>query len=261
MMTNQTMIEYQNLTKIYDSKVALDNFVAKINRGEIVALLGPNGSGKTTLMNITVGILKPTSGDVIIGGHSILREPIEAKKLIGFVPEKPFIYEMLSGYENIRFVLDLWDIDASEKENEIMRLAQILEIGAELDNLVSTYSEGMRRKVALIMALIHDPEVLIIDEVTANLDPKALASLEMILKGLRDKGVAILFSTHILEVAEAIADRIIIIQNGRKIWEGEESQLEEAKESVDLKELFFKLTGGPEYEMIREYLRLREARE
>ncbi|MEX0568690.1 MAG: ABC transporter ATP-binding protein [Candidatus Njordarchaeota archaeon] len=252
-------ISFVNVKKIYDGKEAVKNFNMKISSGEIFALLGPNGSGKTTLIRIATGLLKPTEGDVIINGYSIKKNPIKAKKSIGFVPDEPYVYESLSGYENIQFVADLWRVDLKSKEEELIRLAQILEMGRALEDVVSTYSAGMKRKLSFIMALIHDPEVLIIDEITASLDPKALASIELILSGLKKKGVAIMFSTHILEVAEVIADRIAIIHNGEKLWEGMSKDLRtSAEESKRLKDLFFELTGGPEYELIMEYLKLRE---
>lgn len=254
-------IRFIGVRKVYDGKEAVKDFSLEVSSGEIVALLGPNGSGKTTLMRIASGLLKPTAGDVIINGYSIINDPIRAKKCIGFVPDEPYVYESLSGYENIQFVADLWGVDLRKKEDELIRLAQILEMVHALEDVVSTYSAGMKRKLSFIMALIHDPEVLIVDEITTSLDPKALASIELIMSGLKRKGVAILFSTHILEVAEVIADRIAIIHNGEKVWEGMAKDLRSsAEESKRLKDLFFELTGGPEYELIMEYLRMREKR-
>ena len=255
-------ILFDRVTKEYDGTIAVSNFEMRASQGEIVALLGPNGSGKTTLMRIAVGILRPTEGDVYIFGHSITKEPIEAKKYVGYVPEDAYVYDSLSGYENVQLVADLWGIDLSEREDYLIRLAQILEMGQALDQLVSTYSAGMKRKLAIMMALIHDPRLLIIDEITANLDPKGLSSIELILAGLKKNGVTTLFSTHILEVAEALADRVVIIHRGQKIWEGLAKDIRaEAEEGGRLKDLYFELTGGPEYEMIIEFLRMREKHE
>jgi len=255
-------ILFDRVTKEYNGTIAVSNFEMRVDQGEIVALLGPNGSGKTTLMRIAVGILRPTEGDVYIFGHSITKEPVEAKKHIGYVPEDAYVYDSLSGYENVQLVADLWGIDLSERGDYLMRLAQILEMGQALDQLVSTYSAGMKRKLAIMMALIHDPRLLIIDEITANLDPKGLSSIELILAGLKKNGVTTLFSTHILEVAEALADRVVIIHKGQKIWEGLAKDIRaEAGEGGRLKDLYFELTGGPEYEMIIEFLRMREKHE
>ncbi len=252
-------IFFDKVTKNYNGTTAVRNFTMRVRRGEIVALLGPNGSGKTTLMRIAVGILRPTEGDVYIFGHSITREPIQAKRCLGYVPEDAYVYDSLSGFENINLIADLWRMNLKEHEDELMRLAQILEMGQALDQLVSTYSAGMRRKLVLTMALIHNPKLLIIDEITANLDPKGLASLEIILAGLKKEGVATLFSTHILEVAEVLADRIVIIHKGRKIWEGAPEDIKtETAEGGKLRDLYFELTSGPEYEMIIEFLRMRE---
>jgi len=251
-------MQFINVSKAYNGKIAVRDFNMNVNFGETVALLGPNGSGKTTLMRIAVGILRPTYGDVLIKGVSITKNPIEAKRVIGFVPDEPYVYDVLSGYENIHFIADLWGIDIREKDEEILRLAQAFEIGGVLDDAVSTYSAGMRRKLSFIMALIHDPEVLIIDEITAGLDPKSLATVELIIAGLKKKGVAILFSTHILEVAEALADRIIIVHQGEKIWEGSSKDIRASGETNKrLKDVFFELTGGPDYDIVMKYLALR----
>lgn len=258
-MSKVVALVFDRVTKVYDGTSAVVNFDMRVNEGEIVALLGPNGSGKTTLMRISTGILRPTEGDVYIFGNSITKEPIKAKKYIGFVPEEAYVYENLSGFENISLVADLWRLDLREHEDELMRLVQILEMGQALYQPVSTYSAGMKRKLALIMALIHHPQLLIIDEITANLDPKSIASLEVILTGLKKQGVATLFTTHILEVAEVLADRIVIIHKGRKIWEGSPRDIRaETAEGGRLRDLYFELTGGPEYETIMEFLRMRE---
>ncbi len=252
-------LRFVSVSKEYDGRVAVKKFDMNVSGGEIVALVGPNGSGKTTLMRIAIGILKPSMGDVIVNGYSITRSPIEAKRNMGFVPDEPYVYESLSGYENIRFIADLWGVNILAKREELIRLAQILEMGAALDDIVSTYSAGMKRKLSFIMALIHDPKVLIIDEITSSLDPKTLATIELILTGLKKRGVAILFSTHILEVAEVISDRIVIIHKGQKIWEGKSSEIREStSEDKRLKDIFFELTGGPEYDLIMEYLKIRE---
>ena len=252
-------LEFVNVTKYFDGKRAVNNFTAYVKPGEIVALLGPNGSGKTTLLRIATGLLRPTHGDVLIFGHSILNDPINAKRMIGFVPDELYAYDVLSGYENIQLIADLWEIDLEEKKDELERLAKILEMSTVLDHAVATYSAGMKRKLNIIMAMIHDPSLLIIDEITSSLDPKALASIELILKGLKQRGVAILFTTHILEVAEVLADRVIIIHKGEKIWEGASTQLRESGErNKRIKDIFFELTGGPEYTLIMEYLKLRE---
>ena len=254
-------LKFHDIFKSYDGKVAVRNFNMEVREGEVVALLGPNGSGKTTLMRIAVGILKPSRGDVYVKGYSIIEEPTKAKRYIGFIPDEPYVYESLSGYENICFIADLWGVDLRTKKDELDRLVKALELEEVLDNMVSTYSAGMKRKLSFVMALIHDPEVLIIDEITSSLDPKALATIELILSGLKERGAGILISTHILEIAEVIADRIVIIHEGLKLWEGSPADLRKSGEmDRRLKDIFFELTGGPDYELVREYLRLREKR-
>ncbi len=251
-------LEFIRVSKAYDGKIAVKDFSMGIKSGETVALLGPNGSGKTTLIRIAVGILRPTLGDVLVKGKSITMNPIDAKKVIGFVPDEPYVYDVLSGYENLQFVADLWGIDIREKNEEILRLAQAFEMISVLDDAVSTYSAGMRRKLSFMMALIHDPEILIIDEITAGLDPKSLATVELIIAGLKKRGVGILFSTHILEVAEALADRIVIIHRGEKIWEGASKDIRAHGEANRrLKDIFFELTGGPDYDVVMKYLAMR----
>ena len=249
-------IIFNDVTKIYDSKIALQNFSMRVNPGEIVGLLGPNGSGKTTALRIAVGLLKPSKGDVIIMGHSITHNPEEAKKYIGYVPDEPPLYENLAGIEYLQLILELWGYDIADKMNEIDELARILDMQLELNDLISSYSAGMRRKIALMAALIHDPKVLIIDEITANLDPKALASLAILLRGLKEHNVAILISTHILEIAEELSDRVVILHAGEIIWTGNPKEFrKEVSESKRLEDIFFELTGGPEVEQIINYLR------
>jgi len=250
---------FDNVTKMYDSKIALLDVSFEVNEGEIVSLLGPNGSGKTTAMRIAVGLLRPTRGDVYLYGHSITRDPINAKKYIGFVPESPILYDNLTGMEYLELILDLWGYDIKDKMDEIMRLSSILDLEQDLNTLTSTYSAGMKRKVLIIGALIHDPKVIVLDEVTANLDPKAIVSIKRLLDGLKNLNRAILISTHILEIAEEISDRTIILRSGEIVWEGETRKFrEEAQQEKRLEEIFFELTGGPAIASILEYLREKE---
>lgn len=247
---------FQNVSKKYDGRIALQNVSFEVHEGEIVSLLGPNGSGKTTAMKIATGLLRPDEGDILIYNHSIIREPIEAKKYIGYVPETPLLYDTLTGMEYLELVLSLWGYRISDKIDEIENLSRILDLEQDLNILTSAYSAGMKRKVSIIAALVHDPKVIIMDEVTANLDPKGIASVIKLLEGLKKLRCAILVSTHILEIAEELSDRTIILRYGEKIWEGETRKFrEEAQQEKGLEDLFFELTGGPEIESIREYLR------
>jgi len=247
---------FEDVTKYYDERIALLDVSFEIREGEIVSLLGPNGSGKTTAMRIAVGLLKPTKGNVYIYGYNVLKEPVKAKRLLGYVSENPPLYDNLTGMEYLELILDLWGMDIKEKIDEIKKLSQILDLEQDLNLLTHAYSAGMKKKIALIGALIHDPKLIIIDEVTANLDPKGIASLKRLLDGLKKLGRAILVSTHVLEIAEELSDRAIILREGRVIWEGETRRFrKEAMQEKRLEDIFFELTGGPEIESIIEYLR------
>ena len=250
------MIEAIGLTKMFSEFTAVSELSFTVTTGEIYGLLGPNGSGKSTTMRMLLGLLKPTAGTARIMGHDIEKEIVAAKRIMGYVPEEPVLPERLTGWEYVNYVSDIWKIERGpEREEEIDEILTLLDIKDASDDLIETYSKGMSRKIGLVAALIHRPQVLILDEVQAGIDPRGAATIKEILNGLREKGVTILMSTHVLEIAEQMCDRIGIINEGKLIAEGTMDQLRiQAKGQSTLEEIFLTLTGGPDMQKIAEYL-------
>jgi len=250
------MIEAIGLTKMFSEFTAVNELSFAVATGEIYGLLGPNGSGKSTTMRMLLGLLKPTSGTARIMGHDIEKEIVAAKRIMGYVPEEPVLPERLTGWEYVNYVSDIWRIDRGpEREEEIDEILTLLDIKDASDDLIETYSKGMARKIGLVAALIHRPQVLILDEVQAGIDPRGAATIKEILNGLRSRGATILMSTHVLEIAEQMCDRIGIINEGKLIAEGTMDELRvQAKGQSSLEEIFLSLTGGPDMQKIAEYL-------
>lgn len=250
------MIEALELTKVFSEFTAVDKLSFTVQTGEIYGLLGPNGSGKSTTMRMLLGLLRPTEGTAKVMGHDLQTEIVAAKKLIGYVPEEAVLPERLTGWEYINYVGDIWKMPrGSEREEEIEELLNLLDIRDASDDLIETYSKGMSRKIGLVAALIHKPKVLILDEIQAGIDPKGAATIKEIMNGLRKQDVTILMSTHILEIAEQMCDRIGIIDNGIMIAEGQMDELRiQAKGQTSLEEIFLELTGGPDMQRIARYL-------
>ncbi len=250
------MIEAMELTKVFNEFIAVKNLSFQVNPGEIYGLLGPNGSGKTTTMRMLLGLLQPTAGSARISGHDIRKEIVAAKRVMGYVPEEPVLPERLTGWEYINYISDIWRVPRGpEREEDIQELMNLLDISDASDDLIETYSKGMSRKISLVAALIHKPTVLILDELQAGIDPRGAATMKEILNGLRERGTTILMSTHILEIAERMCDRIGIINEGELIAEGTMEELRlKAKGQSSLEEIFLSLTGGPDMQLIAQYL-------
>ncbi len=250
------MIEAVELTKKFGDFVAVDHLSFTVNSGEIYGLLGPNGSGKSTTMRMLLGLLKPTEGTAKINGHGIRDEIVKAKRVTGYVPENPVLPERLTGWEYVNYVADIWRVKRGEERTEdIEELLELLDIMDASDDLIETYSQGMTRKVSLVAALVHRPQVLILDEVQAGIDPRGAATVKEILNGLRKRGASILMSTHVLEIAEQMCDRVGIIKDGKMIAEGTLDELrEKAEGQSSLEEIFLELTGGPDMQLIASYL-------
>jgi ABC-2 type transport system ATP-binding protein len=250
------MIEALELTKRFAEFIAVKDLSFKVEPGEIYGLLGPNGSGKTTTMRMLLGLLKPTLGSARINGNDIVSNIVAAKRIMGYVSEEPALPERLTGWEYINYVSDIWRIPrGKEREEDIEELLTLLDIRDASDDLIETYSKGMSRKTSLIAALIHRPQVLILDEVQAGIDPRGVATMKEILNGMRDRGATILMSTHVLEIAEQMCDRIGIINEGQLIAEGTMEELrQQAMGQSSLEEIFLSLTGGPDMQLIAQYL-------
>ena len=240
------MIEIKNVTKSYNKEIkAVNNISLKINNGEIFGFLGPNGAGKTTTIKMITGILNIDEGEILVDNHSIKKEPLEAKKAFGYVPDNPEMFLKLRGIEYLNFMSDIYEIGESERKSQIEKLSNLFEIKDNLYNKIESYSHGMKQKVAIIGALLHNPNNLIIDEPMTGLDPKATYEFKKIMRDYADNNKTVFFSTHILEVAEKICDRIGIINKGELIFVGTiEEMREKFKENKSLEELFMEITSN-----------------
>ena len=240
------MIQLKHLTKRYGQFTAVDGLDLVIPKGELFGFLGPNGAGKTTTFRMIAGILQPTSGTVEIGGIDILQRPLEAKQRLGFIPDRPFVYDKLTGREFLRFAAALYGQQGLAVEKRIIELLELFELSRWKDELTESYSHGMRQKLIISGALVHRPDVIVVDEPMVGLDPKSARLLKDLFRQFVDRGGTVLMSTHTLEVAEAMCDRIAIIHGGRIVASGTltEVQQQTASEDLGLEELFLKLTGG-----------------
>jgi ABC-2 type transport system ATP-binding protein len=236
----------KDLTKRYGKFTAVDGISLDVPRGELFGLLGPNGAGKTTTMRMIAGILRPTTGSVHIGGVDLLRHPLEAKSRIGFIPDRPFVYDKLTGGEFLRFAAALYGQDGPAVERRIDELMEIFDLTTWKHELTESYSHGMRQKLIICGALVHRPELIIVDEPMVGLDPKSARLLKDLFRQFVDLGGTVLMSTHTLEVAEVMCDRIAIVFRGRIAAQGTMAELRQQTESGDmsLEDLFLKLTGG-----------------
>jgi ABC-2 type transport system ATP-binding protein len=224
--------------------------------GEIFGFLGPNGAGKTTTIKVIVGLLQPTSGVVKVAGYDVQAQPLAAKAESGYVPDEPNLYPKLSARELLHFVGDLYEMEGQQVERRVDELLRLFDLAEAGDDLIDSYSHGMRQKTALAAALVHDPQVLVLDEPTAGLDPKSARLIKDILRQMANRGAAVFLSTHILEIAERMCDRIGIIDKGELIAVGTMSELRAAgRGETSLEDIFLSLTGGAEYAEIAEVLR------
>ncbi len=240
------MILLQGLTKNYGKFVAVDRIDLQVARGELYGFLGPNGAGKTTTLRMIAGILRPTAGSILLGGDDLIADPMAAKMRLGFIPDRPYVYEKLTGAEFLRFVAGLYNQDGPGVEKRIDELLELFELTVWKNELVESYSHGMRQKLIISSALIHRPECIVVDEPMVGLDPRGARLLKDIFRQFVDRGGTVLMSTHTLEVAEAMCDRVAIIQGGRIVARGTIQELRNQTKTGDasLEELFLKLTGG-----------------
>lgn len=242
------MLEFKNVYKSYsDGKNAVDNLNLTINDGEIFGFLGPNGAGKTTTIKMLVGILKPTSGEILINGKNIEKDSIEAKKMLGYVPDNPDMFLKFTGIEYLNFIADVYEILSDERKSKIELLSEKFEMKNNLFEKISSYSHGMRQKIILMGVLLHEPNNWIMDEPMTGLDPKASHLLKEMMKEHAKKGNAIFFSTHVLEVAEKVCDRIGIINNGKLIALGTVDEIKRKfNDDESLENIFLEITENEE---------------
>ncbi len=248
------MIEFQNVTRSYGRKLALDALNLTVNPGELFALLGPNGAGKTTAIKLLTGLLRPDSGSVAVCGHNLSRSIRKATQAMGYVPDDPFLYDKLSGREFLQFAVEIRGFEAAEAAAAIEREIKNFELSDFLDSLIETYSHGMKQRLAFASALLHTPRVLVIDEPMVGLDPRSVRMVKDLLRRHAAAGMTIFMSTHTLDVAEEIADRIGILDNGRLQFLGTLADLQQELSShhTSLEALFLQLTEGSEAEKVAE---------
>jgi ABC-2 type transport system ATP-binding protein len=243
------MIKAENLTMVYGKDFkAVDNLSFQIKPGEIVGFAGPNGAGKTTAIKMLTGILKPTEGKAIINGHDIVEDPIKAKESFAYVADNPDILLQLTGIEYINYIANLYKVPLEDRVSRIDDLAERFSIKDSLGRPMREFSHGMRQKTMVIAALIHNPPAWILDEPMTGLDPTAAFELKQMMKEHAAKGNAVLFSTHVLEVAEKLCDRIMIINHGQSLYQGTVEDLEAKNPGKDLEAIFIEMIGGGAHE-------------
>lgn len=232
------MLKINSLTKTYGEQKAVDNLTLHINPGEIYGFIGHNGAGKTTTIKTCCGILKPDSGEIYVDGISIKDNPIRCKANMAYIPDNPDLYEFMTGIQYLNFIADIYGVSAQDRKDRIRKYGNIFELTDDFAQPISTYSHGMKQKLVIISALIHQPKLVIMDEPFVGLDPKASHLLKEIMREICDNGGAIFFSTHVLEVAEKLCDKVAIIKAGKLIKSG---TMEEVKGDDSLESVFLEL--------------------
>ncbi|HHT83282.1 MAG TPA: ABC transporter ATP-binding protein [Clostridiales bacterium] len=242
------MIEISNLTKIYKSSniKAVDNLSLTVNAGEIYGFLGPNGAGKSTTIKCLTGILPFTEGHIKICGIDIKEEPVKAKMNIGYVPDEHIIYEGLTGFEYMTFIADVFNVPHKERKERIEKYSKLFEMEGKLNNKISSYSHGMKQKVSLISALVHQPKVWVLDEPMSGLDPVASYNLKQLMAEHTKQGNVVFFSSHVLEVVQKVCTKVAIIDKGKLIAVCGMEELKKKREDMSLEELFLSLTKNTE---------------
>lgn len=257
-MTNpsEIAIDTEDLSKSFGSRRAVGALSLQVHAGEIFGFLGPNGAGKTTTIRMLTGLLKPTSGQATVGGHSVEDEPIEVKRRIGYLADPPFLYEQLTGWEFLEFIAELYGVSFEDASQRAQRLLELLELHDRVGELVEGFSHGMRQKLALVGTLLHEPQVLFLDEPTAGLDPRSARAVKNLLVELARRGHTVFLSTHILEIAQYMCHRVGIINEGELNAVGSLDELREQARTgtASLEELFLQLTGGADVHEIADVL-------
>ncbi len=234
------MLKIEHLTKIYGDKRAVDDLSLEIKAGEIYGFIGHNGAGKTTTIKAVCGILGFEQGEIFIDGKSVKKDPIACKKIIAYIPDNPDLYDYMTGMQFLNFVADIFEVDKETRQQKIAEYAEKFELTNDLSQPLSAYSHGMKQKLAIISALIHSPRLIIMDEPFVGLDPKASHIVKQIMREMCNKGCAIFFSTHVLEVAEKLCNKVAIIKQGRLVKSG---TMEEVRGDSSLESVFLELEG------------------
>ena len=234
------MLNIEHLTKTYGEKKAVDDLNLHIRPGEIYGFIGHNGAGKTTTLKSVAGILQFDAGEIYIGGDSVREKPLECKRKIAYIPDNPDLYEYMTGIRYLNFIADIFGVDAALRHERIRRYADAFELTGDLAQPIAAYSHGMKQKLAIIAAWLHEPQLILMDEPFVGLDPKAAHLLKGMMREICDRGGAIFFSTHVLEVAEKLCDKVAIIKGGKLIRSG---TMEEVKGDDSLEEVFLELEG------------------
>ncbi len=251
------MIELRGVTKRYRNLVAVNNLSLRVGKGEVFGFLGPNGAGKTTTIKMMAGLMQPTEGNILVGGIDVAVDPIRAKALIGFIPDRPFLYEKLTGEEFLRFMGGLYELDGTQLDRRVDELFELFSLKDFRDELIEGYSHGMRQRLVMGAAFLHHPQVVIVDEPMVGLDPQGARLVKQIFREQCARGRTVFMSTHTLGVAEEVCDRIGIIHRGELIALGTKEELrQQVKGGADkLETIFLQLTGGEEMSRVVEYLK------
>ncbi len=256
MLNGKPMIQTINLTKYFGKLCAVDSLTLQVDPGEIFGFLGPNGAGKTTTINMLTGLLRPTSGAAVLGGYDIQTQSLQAKSIVGLMPDTPQLYEALTGRQFVRLIADLYKIGPHQAENEMEQLLEQFELTDAADDLIKGYSYGMQKKILLISVLVHHPRILFLDEPTSGLDPRSARIVREILREQCEEGCTVFLTTHILDIAERLCNRVGIISQGKLIALGTLTELQQkqayrihasdTREQIStLEDIFFDLTEHP----------------
>lgn len=247
--SGEILIDVRDLTKTYDGRtLAVDHLNLQVAAGQIYGFLGPNGAGKTTTIKAMVGLLRPDSGTVRLAGVDVVRNPLEAKRLVGYIPDTPAVYDRLTGIEYLNFIADVFGVPKQQRRERLQAAIATFELESAITQLISTYSHGMKHKLLIVAALVHQPLVLVLDEPMGGLDPRAWFRFKQLLRQHCDAGNVVFFSTHLLDIAERLCDRLAIINRGRLVAEGTLAELRSGRhaQSSTLEQLFLQLTGDEE---------------
>jgi len=255
-VSEASAVELKGVVKRYSEIIAVNNVDLTIKKGEIFGLLGPNGSGKSTTLKMILGLVKPDAGSIIVLGQDVQKDPVAVKQQVGYVPESPRLYEFLTGIEYLDFIGDIYAMQTEEKKNRISEYLKALQLEGREGDMINGYSDGMKQKIALISAFLHKPRLLILDEPLSALDPRSARIVKDFLHQLKNQGVTTIMSTHVLEIAQAVCDRIGIMYKGKILALGNMKELREMAKLPDsgLEDIFLKLTGTDDIKAVVEEL-------